>query len=105
MSTRLHIDGSGNGVDKMTVWVTTIWIALLVAAGLAVMIMALKNRRLIRTIGGSTVQGVCALAAVNVAGAFTGVSLGLNAFSIACCAIGGMPAVISLLLVKWIFGI
>ena len=87
----------------MDVWIAVVWIALAAIATLSVLIAAVKNKRLVRTVCASTVEGVCALAAVNVAGAFTGVSLGLNAFSVACCAIGGLPAAVSLVLVKWIF--
>ena len=54
---------------------------------------------------GSALQGGCALAAVNVAGAFTGVSLGLNALSGIACAVLGVPGVITLLFLKLIFGI
>ena len=86
-------------------WLAVIWIALAAAATLFVLVAAIKNKRLIRTVCTSTVQGVCALAAVNVAGAFTGVSLGLNAFSVACCAIGGLPAAVALVMVKWILKI
>ena len=54
---------------------------------------------------GAGVQGLCALAAVNVAGAFTGVSLALNVFTGACCVGLGIPGVIALLLEKTILGV
>ena len=43
---------------------------------------------------GSGAQGLCALAAVNVVGAFTGVSLGLNLLSGLSCLVLGVPGVV-----------
>ena len=45
------------------------------------------------------------MAAVNVAGAFTGVSLGLNLLSGLCCVVLGIPGVIALLVLKVIFNV
>lgn len=89
----------------MEVWLTVACVILAVAASLAIIVAAFKSGRPIRTLGGSAIQGMCALAAVNVAGAFTGISLGLGTFSVLCCVIGGMPGVIALLFVKLILGI
>lgn len=89
----------------MDVWVAVVWCVLVSITGLAVLITAIKQKRLFRTVIVSAVEGVCAVAAVNVAGAFTGISLGLNTFSLVCCAIGGVPAAVSLLLTKCIFQI
>ena len=56
--------------------------------------------------GGSTTAVVSgALAAVNVSGVLTGVSLGLNWCTFGVCAALGVPGVIGLLLLKVIFGI
>lgn len=65
----------------------------------------IRTRRPIRRTVGSFLQGGCALAAVNVSGALTGVSLGLNWLSLGVCAALGVPGVIGLLLLKVIFGI
>lgn len=54
-------------------------------------------------LAGSGAQGICALAAVNIAGAFTGVSLGLNLFSGLCCLVLGIPGVVMMLILKLIF--
>lgn len=43
------------------------------------------------------------MAAVNVAGAFTGVSLGLNLLSGLSCVVLGIPGVVTLLFLKLIF--
>ena len=71
----------------------------------AVLMGAWKTRRPIRSLLGSALQGASALAAVNVTGMFTGVSLGLNALSGIACAVAGVPGVITLLLLKLIFAI
>ena len=69
------------------------------------LVTLVRTRRPIRRTIGSFLQGVSALAAVNVSGIVTGVSLGLNWFSFAVCAALGVPGVIGLLLLKVIFGI
>lgn len=75
------------------------------ALGIAVLIGAIRGGKPIRNILGNGLQGICALAAVNVAGAFTGVSLGVGAFNCAACLVLGLPGVISVLLLKLIFGV
>lgn len=70
---------------------------------LAVLIALFRSGRPVRGLLGSSVQGICALAAVNVAGTFTGVSLGLNWLTGGVCAVLGIPGVITLLLLKLLF--
>ncbi|MBR2405955.1 MAG: pro-sigmaK processing inhibitor BofA family protein [Clostridia bacterium] len=74
---------------------------------LAVVLLAalFRSGRPVRRLLGSTLQGACALAAVDVVGAFTGVSLGINWLSGVACAALGVPGIITLLLLKLIFGI
>ena len=79
--------------------------SIAVAGGIAVLIGAIKTGRPLRSLLGGMLQGASALAAVNVAGMFTGVSLGLNALSGIACAVAGVPGVITLLLLKLIFEI
>lgn len=69
-------------------------------AVLTVMTVTLRSGHPLRHWLTSLIQGVCAIAAVDVAGIFTGVSLGFSWFSVACCAIFGIPGVISLLLMR-----
>ncbi len=73
--------------------------------GVAVLVGAIRAGKPIRSIIGNALQGICALAAVNVAGAFTGVSLGITVFTGAVCLGLGIPGVITVLLLKLIFGI
>ncbi len=85
-------------------WMIGLW-ALAAALSLAVLIALFRSGRPVRQLIGSGVQGLCAVAAVNLTGAFTGVSLGLNVLSGACCALLGVPGVITLLLLKTVFGV
>ena len=80
---------------------------LLIAGTVALALVFLFSlafvRRPLRSILAGGIQGACALAAVNIAGAFTGISLGVNLFSGAVCLILGVPGVVSLLLTNILF--
>ncbi len=89
----------------MAWWVVALLYTVFGAAALWIVIVAVRTRKPVRSLLKSTVQGASALAAVNVAGAFTGVSLGINWLSGVACVSLGVPGVITLLLLKVIFGI
>lgn len=89
----------------MSIGWQVVWSIIGAIVVIAVGVAAVKTGRPIRSVIGSGIQGLCALAAVNVTGAFTGVSLSLNLFSGACCVVLGIPGVITLLLEKTILGI
>ena len=76
-----------------------VW-TVLGAAVIAVLVTTVQSGRPVRYWLTSLVQGVCAIAAVDVVGIFTGISLGFSWFSVACCTAFGMPGVISLLLMR-----
>lgn len=73
------------------------------AVSLAVFVALVRGGRPIRRAVNGAVQGLGALLAVNVAGIFTGVSLGLNALTAGACAVLGVPGVVTLLVLKTIF--
>lgn len=76
---------------------------LLVGAGMmAVLVVMIRTGRPLRQLLSSFVQGICAVAAVDVIGVFTGVSLGFSWFSMISCVAFGMPGVISMLLMHTI---
>lgn len=81
-----------------------LWCVAAVTA-VTVLVGAVKTGHPIRALFGSALQGACALAAVNVTGMFTGVSLGLNLLSGIACAAAGVPGVATLLFLKLIFAI
>lgn len=88
----------------------SVWLQILVyvvggVAALAVGIALIRSRRPVRNLLASGVQGVCALAAVNVAGAFTGISLGLNWLTGLCCVGLGIPGVIGLMVARLLFNV
>ena len=87
----------------MSLWMSIAVGAVCVVIALAVAVALFRSGRPVRGIVASGAQGVCALAAVNIAGAFTGVSLGLNLFSGLCCLVLGIPGVAGLLFMKLIF--
>lgn len=82
-------------------------IALLAAVGggglLAVAVALLKSKRPLRQLLATALQGLCALAAVNVTGIFTGVSLGLGWLTGGVAMLLGLPGVAGLLLARLLF--
>ena len=89
----------------MTTGMTVFLYSLGGVLGIVVLIGAIRGGKPIRNLVTNALQGTCALAAVNVAGAFTGVSLGISGFTIVACLGLGIPGVITVLLLKLIFGI
>ena len=89
----------------MALWAEIIFIGIGALLAIWLLVAAVRTRRPVRNMLGSTVQGACALAAVNVTGALTGVSLGLNWLSCVACVALGVPGIIGLLLLKLICGI
>lgn len=87
----------------MSMWLTVVLWCVAGAIVLTVLIALFRGGRPFRDLFSGALQGVCALAAVNVAGMFTGVSLGINLFSGLTCLVMGVPGVITLLLLKLIF--
>lgn len=80
-------------------------VVLWVVAGvilLAVLIGAVKTGKPVRALAGSALQGICALAAVNAISGLSGVSLGVTAFSLAVCAVLGIPGVAAMLVCQTI---
>lgn len=89
----------------MSLWLQILLWVIGGAIAIAVCVALFRSRKPVRGLVGSGAQGICALAAVNIAGAFTGVSLGLNLFTgIACIALG-IPGVITMLVVKLIMNV
>ena len=88
----------------MGLWISIGFWGLCGGIMLAVFIAAVRAGRPLRRLLGCGIQGVCAVAAVNVAGAFTGVSLGLNMLTLGSAFILGIPGIIGLLLLKLVTG-
>lgn len=70
----------------------------------AVMLIAfIRTKRPVSGLMTSGLQGLCALAAVDLVGMFTGVSLGFGWLSLGVSALLGIPGVITLLLLRCVF--
>lgn len=89
----------------MSLWLQILLWVIGGAIAIAVCVALFRSRRPVRGLVGSGAQGICALAAVNIAGAFTGVSLGLNLFTGIACIVLGIPGVITMLVVKLIMNV
>ena len=81
-----------------------LWGVLGVAIAIMLAVGLYRSGRPVRSLIASGLQGICALAAVNITGAFTGVSLGLNVLTGAFGLLLGVPGIITLLILKVIFG-
>lgn len=86
----------------MSVWLSVLVGVVAGAAILWVLITLVRTGKPIRHLLASCVQGICAIAAVDIVGIFTGVSLGFGWFTMLGCAAFGMPGVISMLLMRLI---
>lgn len=71
--------------------------AVLIAAGIALLICMKKSGSFFKTLCYSAFQGTAALFAVNALAGFTGVSLAVNGVTLAVGGLGGLPGVILLL--------
>lgn len=71
---------------------------IFILAGIIIIFAHLKSRRPLLSILQSVLQGTLALIAVNIIGSFINVGLGYSVPIIAVSAVGGIPAVILLLM-------
>ena len=68
-----------------------------------VLVGACMTGKPVRALMSSALQGICALAAVNVFSVFSGVTLGVTTFSLAVCSVLGIPGTASLLILQVLF--
>ena len=82
-----------------------LWCTVVVgaAATVAVAIAMLWAKRPLKELGKSAATGFLTLAAVNVTGGLTGVSLGLGWLTAGVCTVLGLPGVVMLLFLKTLF--
>lgn len=81
---------------------------LTAAAGTACLVMLIalwRSGHFLRSLCFSALTGNAALIAVCWSGAFTGIALSPNLFTVGTATVLGLPGVISLLLAKLIFGV
>lgn len=87
----------------MGLWTTLIVIAAAVVMTVPILIMQCRIGKPVRGIAVTGLQGFCALAAVNVTGMFTGVSLSLNWLTGCVGVVFGLPGVAGLLFLNILF--
>lgn len=69
----------------------------------ALIIFAFRGKRPFRTMFVTAFLGLLTFAAVCISGIFTGVTLPVNPWTVGCSALGGIPGVATLLVLKLIF--
>lgn len=75
-----------------------IWVYIVGGAvAVAVFVAACFTKKPIRSLLTSAMQGICAMAAVNVLSVFSGVTVGLTVFTTYMATVLGLPGVITLL--------
>lgn len=70
---------------------------------IALIIFSFRGKRPFRTMLITAFLGLVTLAVVCISGIFTGVTLPINIWTVSCSALGGVPGVITLLILKMIF--
>ena len=78
-------------------------ITALVLSAIIVFVVLIKSGHFFRFFFLSAVSGISALFAVNVLSNMTGVNVGINPATLTISAFGGIPAVIGLLVSRFIF--
>ena len=73
-------------------------IIFLIAAGVLIITSMLRSKRFFSALILTAIEGISALFAVDWIGSFICVNLPVNAYTAAFCALGGIPAVIFMLI-------
>lgn len=84
---------------------TIVFIILVSAAGLAILIAALRQKKPLRSLIVSALGGLALLFLISFTGKITGFYLALNPWTVACAAAVGIPGVMMMLLLKFIWDI
>ena len=80
----------------------TPWL-LLIPVGLVLAVLTSGSEEGASRAAVNAVLGLAALLAVNWAAAYTGIRLGFNLFNAAIAGVLGVPGVVLLVLVQWVF--
>ena len=78
-------------------------IAAIVVASLVVLVTAFRRGKGLRTLCWSAVSGLAALCVVALIGRITVFTLAINAWSVLCSALLGIPGVLLMLAIKFIW--
>lgn len=81
-----------------------LWWGVAAAVTLAVLLALIKGGKPVRGAISSVTGGLLSLLAVDVTGVFTGVTLGINPLTLGAGTVLGAPGIITLLVLKAVFG-
>lgn len=73
-------------------------VSALIAAGFLIVIAMLRSKRFFTALLVSALQGIAALFAMDFIGGFVSVNLPINGYTVLLSAVGGIPAVILIIL-------
>lgn len=77
--------------------------AFLITAGMLIVVSMLRSKRFFSALLVSALQGIVALFAADFIGGFVSVNLPVNGYTVLMSAIGGIPAVIFIVLLGVFF--
>ena len=78
-------------------------VVVLIFCAAEILIAMYKSGHFFKSLFTTAIQGLASLAAVNVTGLLTGVSLSLNWYTILTVSLFGLPSTIALTMLKFIF--
>lgn len=87
----------------MSTTLTGVIIAVAVLVGIIILTVIFKSGHIFKSLCLTIFQGVASIFAVNVVGLLTGVTLGINWYTLGASMVLGMPGVIAMLVVKYLF--
>ena len=83
------------------------WALILAMAAccIAILVAAFRTKKPMKTLLGSGAAGVAGLVIVSLVGKVTAATLSINLWSVLCAAVTGIPGVVLMLAVKWVWGV
>lgn len=82
-----------------------VWVVIGVVLALFLLVLYVKTGKPVRAFLGTAVPGALSLAIINYTSFFTGVGLAVNTFTVYAAVFLGLPGVISVFLLKLLWGI
>lgn len=81
------------------------WYIAAALAALFILIALIRSGHFLRCLVFSAVTGNAALLVISYLGAFTGVALGINLFTVGTATLLGIPGVLAMLLIRLLFSV
>ena len=80
-------------------------IVAMAACCIAVLVAAFRCKKPLKTLFWSAAAGVAGLVIVSLVGKVTAATLSINLWSVLCAAVTGVPGVVLMMAVKWVWGV